>query len=199
MQKIMRRNDGVTLTVLIITIIVLIAVIAVTITYGISTLQEIGDDRTETEIALVQQAIAQQYTLLLTQNEDDKPADSISSDTEIEDDSDRPSTLVGTRIADTSELEEYGFSEYIINYDDYDTMVYEYYYYYLDEEDLEEIGIEMNATAEDDAKERKYIVNYSTGEVFDIANQTYTTSDESVYLDGTNSKINETTYNFTDE
>ena len=199
MQKIMKKNDGVTLIAVVIMVLVILIVCTISINYGISTLQEVTDERTETELTVVQQAVVQQYTLLLTQNEDDKPATSISSDTTMADDSDRPSSLVGTRIADLSELEEYGFTEYIIDYSDYDTLVYEQYYYSLDMNDLEEIGVEMNISSEEDSRERAYIVNYSTGEIFDIATESYYNSDDSIYLDGTNSKINETTYNFTDE
>ena len=200
MQKIMKKSDGVTLTAIIIMLMVILIICGISLNYGISTLQEVADNRTETELAVVQQAIVQQYTLLLTQNEDDKPAEEISSNVELTDDSDRPESLIGTRIADETELEDYGFTEYLINYSDYETMVYEYYYYYLDMEDLETLGVEMDsAMSSEESKERAYIVNYSTGEVFDIATESYYTSEDSIYLNGSNSKINETTYNFTDE
>ena len=199
MQKIMKKNAGVTLIAIVIMVLIILIVCTISINYGLSTLEEVTDERTETELTVVQQAVVQQYTLLLTQNEDDKPATSISSDTTMANDSDRPSSLVGTRIADLAELEEYGFTEYIIDYSDYDTLVYEQYYYSLDMDDLEEIGVEMNISSEDDSRERAYIVNYSTGEVFDIATESYYNSDDSIYLNGTNSKIDETTYNFTDE
>ena len=200
MQKMISKNDGVTLTAIIIMLMVILIICGISLNYGISTLQEVADNRTETELSVVQQAIVQQYTLLLTQNEDDKPAEEISSNVELADDSDRPASLVGTRIADETELEDYGFTEYLINYSDYETMVYEYYYYYLDMEDLETLGVEMNSSiSSEDAKERAYIVNYSTGEVFDIVTESYYTSEDSIYLKGSNSKINETTYNFTDE
>ena len=200
MQKIMRRNDGATLTAVIIMLLIILIICGISINYGISTLQDVTDSRTETELTVVQQAVVQQYTLLLTQNEDDKPAEEITSNVDLENDSDRPSSLVGTRIADETELEDYGFTEYLIDYSDYETMVYEYYYYYLDMEDLEEIGVEKeSSTSSENSKERAYIVNYSTGEVFDIATESYYTSDDSIYLKGSNSTINETTYNFTDE
>ena len=199
MRKIMKKNAGVTLIAIVIMVLIILIVCTISINYGLSTLEEVTDERTETELTVVQQAVVQQYTLLLTQNEDDKPATSISSDTTMANDSDRPSSLVGTRIADLAELEEYGFTEYIIDYSDYDTLVYEQYYYSLDMDDLEEIGVEMNISSEDDSRERAYIVNYSTGEVFDIATESYYNSDDSIYLNGTNSKIDETTYNFTDE
>ena len=199
MRKIMKKNAGVTLIAIVIMVLIILIVCTISINYGLSTLEEVTDERTETELTVVQQAVVQQYTLLLTQNEDDKPATSISSDTTMANDSDRPSSLVGTRIADLAELEEYGFTEYIIDYSDYDTLVYEQYYYSLDMDDLEEIGVEMNISSEDDSRERAYIVNYSTGEIFDIATESYYNSDDSIYLNGTNSKIDETTYNFTDE
>lgn len=104
--------------------------------------------------------------------------------------------MVGTRIADVSTLTEYEFTKHLVNYSD--TMYYENYYYFLDEADLKVLGIEKNNEA-DETAERKYIVNYATGEVFDITNKKYYTSEESVYLGGTNTKITENTYNFTDE
>lgn len=183
----MKKNDGVTLVVLVITIIILLIIAAISISYGISTLNNVTDERTEIELSTVQQAIAQQYTLFLSQYQNGKTATSISSDVSLESDSSRPETLIGTRIADTSTLENNGFTNYKISYSSGESSLdYEEYYYSLDEDDLETLGIEKGETSSD-STERKYIVNYSTGEVFDIANKTYReSSDEEVYVKGTN-------------
>ena len=198
-MKVLRKKDGITLVVLVITIMVLLIILGITINYGLKTVYEVTDDRTGTELSMVQQAVMQQYTLLLTENEDGKIATEISSDISIKDDENRPSSLIGTRIADISTLTSYGFVQYLIDYIDLSDMKYEEYYYFLNESDLEELGIKQNNETGEETAEREYIVNYSTGEVFDITNKTYYTSEEPIYLDGTDSKISSDTYNFTDE
>lgn len=198
-MKFLKKNSGITLTVLIITIVVLLIILGITIKYGLSTIYDVTNDRTGTELSMVQQAVIQQYTLLITKNEDGKIATEISSDVILENDTDRPSTLIGTRIADTSTLSSYGFVQYIEDYTNLADMKYEDYYYFLSENDLEELGIERNNETGEEFQERTYIVNYSTGEVFDTSNKTYYTSEDPIYLNGTNSKVNTTTYNFTDE
>lgn len=198
-MKVLRKKDGITLVVLVITIMVLLIILGITINYGLKTVYEVTDDRTGTELSMVQQAVMQQYTLLLTENEDGKIATEISNDISIEEDENRPSSLIGTRIADISTLTSYGFVQYLIDYIDLSDMKYEEYYYFLNESDLEELGIKQNNETGEETAEREYIVNYSTGEVFDITNKTYYTSEEPIYLDGTDSKISSDTYNFTDE
>lgn len=198
-MQVFRKQDGVSLSVLIITIIVLLIILGITLNYGLSTIYEVTDDRTGTEISMVQQAVIQQYTLLITENEDGKIAPEITSDVTLEDDSGRPSSLIGTRIYDISTLSSNGFVQYLIDYIDTTDMTYEEYYYFIDEADLSTLGIEQNNDSGEETKERSYIVNYSTGEVFDIANKTYYTSESPIYLEGTDTKINGETYNFTDE
>ena len=171
-MKVLRKKDGITLVVLVITIMVLLIILGITINYGLKTVYEVTDDRTGTELSMVQQAVMQQYTLLLTENEDGKIATEISSDISIEDDENRPSSLIGTRIADISTLTSYGFVQYLIDYIDLSDMKYEEYYYFLNESDLEELGIKQNNETGEETAEREYIVNYSTGEVFDIGRST---------------------------
>lgn len=65
-MQFLRKNNAVTLTVLIITIIVLLIILGITLNYGLSTIYEVTDDRTGTELSMVQQAVAKQYTLLIT-------------------------------------------------------------------------------------------------------------------------------------
>ena len=83
-------------------------------------------------------------------------------------------------------------------------MTYEQYYYILDENDLRTLGIQKGDVPTDGtSKSRSYIVNYSTGEVFDVANKKYQTdgnvTNESIYLEGTSSSLNSTEYNYIDE
>lgn len=198
-MQVFRKKDGITLGVLVVTIIVLLIILGISLNYGLSTLHEVTDDRTGTEISMVQQAVIQQYTLLITENEDGKIATEISSDVTLEEDEDRPLTLIGTRITDISTLSSNGFVQYLVDYIDTSEMTYEEYYYLIDENDMRELGISQNNETGEEVTDRSYIINYSTGEVFDIANKTYYTSQDPIYLDGTDSKINGDTYNFTDE
>lgn len=198
-MHIYKKDNGITLVILVIVIVVLLIITGITLNFGLSTVNEVTDDRTGTEISMVQQAVIEQYTLLLTENQDGKIATEIVSDVSLEDDTDRPSLLIGTRIANNSTLNSYGFDNYIVDYSTTDNMKYEDYYYFLDKSDLEELGISNNNEKEQETQNRSYIVNYSTGEVFDTTNKKYYTSKDPIYLDGTNSKINTETYNFTDE
>ena len=195
-MQIFSKDSGITLVMLVVTIIVLLIIVGITLTFGISNVDRVIDNRTATELSVIEQAVIQQYTLLISENQDGIKATEISEDTLLEDDTERPLVLIGTRIADISTLISNGFEDYLIDYTDKSNMTYEEYYYFLDEDDLEAIGIENNS---EEIAGRSYIVNYSTGEVFDIENKTYYTSKDSVYLEGTNSKIEGETYNFTDE
>ena len=199
-MQIYKKNGGVTLLVLAITIIVLLILVGITLNFGLSSVDDVTDDRSRTELAMVEQAIVQQYTLLLTQNQDGKIATEISSNVLLEDDTDRPETLVGTRIANVSTLNSYGFVQYIVDYINTADMTYEEYYYLINQSDLEKLGVTYS-DANKEHQERSYIVNYSTGEVFDIVNNIYQTTEDPIYLDraDSNSKIDMETYNFTDE
>lgn len=199
-MQIYKKNGGVTLLVLAITIIVLLILVGITLNFGLSSVNDVTDDRSRTELAMVEQAIVQQYTLLLTQNQDGKIATEISSNVLLEDDTDRPETLVGTRIANVSTLNSYGFVQYIVDYINTADMTYEEYYYLINQSDLEKLGVTYS-DANKEHQERSYIVNYSTGEVFDIVNNIYQTTEDPIYLDraDSNSKIDTETYNFTDE
>ena len=64
-MQIYKKNGGVTLLVLAITIIVLLILVGITLNFGLSSVDDVTDDRSRTELAMVEQAIVQQYTLLL--------------------------------------------------------------------------------------------------------------------------------------
>lgn len=202
MQKIKKGNSGITLITLVITIIVLAIIISISIDFGLTTIHQVSNDKMESELSLIQAAIMQQYTILVTKENNNKIADIISVDTAWADDINRPDELIGTRLSSVSLITENGFSEYLINYRNTSTMTYEQYYYFLDESDLKKLKIEKDTSSENTIHE--YIVNYSTGEVFDIANKTYHITEynseaESIYLNGANSVVEENQYNFTDE
>ncbi len=204
----MKNNSGVTLISLIITIITFLIIIAITIDYGVSTLHDATNDKFEAELSLVQEAVIQKYSLMKTLKKDGKIASRISSNTAFESDSQRPEELIGTRIASTQTLTANDFTTFLMDYSNPDTMTYEQYYYLLEQTDLEKLGIEKSDTAPTEASEkseRSYIVNYYTGEVFDIANKKYYKTDtnptqNSIYLPGTtHSDGDEINYNFSDD
>jgi type II secretory pathway pseudopilin PulG len=200
----MTKDNGITLISLIVTIIVLMIILSITINYGVSTIYEVSNDKMEAELSLVQEAIMQQYALVKSKNELGLVATSISSNTSLSSDSERPTDLVGTRIADVTTITSKGFSTTIDYSSNESNLTYEQYYYSLNESDLQSIGIEKkDSSSSNSTKEIKYIVNYSTGEVFDIENgkyyQTNYQTDDPIYLQGTNSKIESTIYDFNDD
>jgi type II secretory pathway pseudopilin PulG len=207
MQRI-NSNKGITLISLVVTIIVLSIILSITIKYSVSTIYEVKNEKMESELSLVQEAIMQQYALAKSENKLGIIADKINSDTSLTYDSNRPSELVGTRIADSgtitnqiSGISENPLIKYTKNQAD---LTYEKYYYSLNQADLITIGIEKDDTTDTSDTTIKYIVNYLTGEVFDIENKTYyitdyNDSEDSIYLQGTNSSINSKEYNFSDD
>ena len=82
-------------------------------------------------------------------------------------------------------------------------MSFEEFYYIIDEDDLKELGVNKE---EDNEDIFSYIVNYSTGEVFDIVHKKYineydsTLREENASITGAGNtfKIEEEQYNFTD-
>ncbi len=206
MQKISKKNDGITLIALIITIILILVLVAVTINYSITTINESKNDKVEGELSMVQASLIQQYVLMQTKEKDGKIATEITEDVVLKNDVGRPQELVGTRLATLTELISNDFTEYLVDYTK-ENMTYEEYYYLLNEEDLQKLGILNDSVAVTKGYKRVYIVNYSTGEVFDMTNKKYYVTEEnstengnSIYINGTiNSKSNQTTYNFTDE
>ena len=87
-----------------------------------------------------------------------------------------------------------------------DKIPFEKFYYLLTQTDLLSLGVEKGAetNVSDDVtpKDRSYIVNYFTGEVYDIANKKYyktdTTSEEYVYTKPTGVNVDSKNYVFDD-
>jgi type II secretory pathway pseudopilin PulG len=187
MMQMMKKDKGVTLVALVITIVVLLIILSITLNYGLSTIHQVSNEKIESELAIVQEALIQNYTLLKSTGELGKKPSSTTSI--AKDDTEKPDELVGTRMVSISELTGAGFTEYRVSYTDMSTLSYEQYYYKLDENDLAILGIERGSYADisntTSSSESTYIVNYSTGEVFDIGNKTYYDTDtydtDSVY------------------
>ena len=202
----MKNNKGITLVALIITILAVGIIVGISLTYGSFNVNKIENKRIKSELVMVQQAIVQQYMWAKNKNELGKVATFIYGNTILSSDTNRPKDLIGTRIADISDLEQHGFKNHLIDYDSsqssQENLTYEQYYYELTPSDLRllKVGEDENSPF---SREHGYIVNYYTGEVFDIKNKTYKLTDENkedlVYLPGTNTKVENPDYTFNDD
>ncbi len=212
MQRISKNRDGVTLVMLVITIIVLVIILSITLNYGLSELHDVANKKTESELSIVQEAVMQRYALVKSQNQLGKKPTNNSQNKELGDDTGRPEGFVGTRLVNTSEvLSRFGSSvSPLKNYTSEDTdLTFEEYYYVISEDNgaLLELGIEKgdDSAISDDvtSKKREYIVNYLTGEIFDIANKKYyktdMTNDDPVYTQPTQITMENKTYDFNDD
>ena len=221
MQMISKNRDGVTLIALIVTIIVLTIILGISLNYGLSELHNVANKKTESELSIVQEAVMQRYALVKSSNllgieaapiAENKPAaKSTDTDYATNTEKSRPEGFVGTRIADPKmSITDQGFGTVVLrsNYAANTTgLTYEQYYYLLDENDLLELGIEKGddtkISNEIAIKNRSYIVNYLTGEVFDIANKKYyktdMSSDDPVYTQPTSITMDQREYDFNDD
>lgn len=193
-----KNEKGITLVALVVTIIVLGIIATISIRYGTKTVTDIENKKIMTELTTIQQAIFEQYILLKSYNTDGVVPESSSENIILEDDTNRPEELIGTRVSNTNILEDYGFTTYKVAYDT--STTFEMYYYILTKADLALIGIEEK-NVED--KDYSYIVNYSTGEVFDLEHIIYIDEYDSSLgsdprLTGKTTKVEEEQYNFTE-
>lgn len=148
----MKNEKGITLVTLVITIVVLAIIASITITGGINAKKNVKDTKSavlEAEITQVQQIVLET---------DMKYKQTKNSN-----------ILLGKKItfneAKTS-LQEISSSLSLRgeNYDDTSNQDDEIYYYKIDSEILEKLGIT--------GSEQQYIINYSTGEVFNYKTKT---------------------------
>ncbi len=145
------NNKGITLVILIITTIILIIIASVATFSGISAIQESRENTQLSELRMVQQAVLENYTKYkMTQNEGylvGTPITEYSKITEIINEVNAKATKsVNLKI----EPKHYnGITE--------GTYDKSYYYYELQQADLEKIGVNQEKDT--------YIVNYVTGEV----------------------------------
>ena len=199
MQKI--NKNGVTLIVLIITIVVLAVLVGTIIEIARPEINVVKNKNIDIELSMVQEAVVQRYAIIKAENQIGISATSISEDINFEEDVNRPREIIGTRLSSSARISEEDFDETVIkkNYSVGVTQNYEDYYYLLDSNDLKKLGIKNSINK----SERKFIVNYSTGEVFDIKNkQYYKTNNDNVdktYVQSSNVTINEVEYNFNDD
>ena len=206
MQKMIRNNKGVTLTILVITIITLIIILSITVNYGVGELREITNRRLEAQLGIVQEAVIQRYALVKASNQLGIKAKAIATDAKLATDTGRPSRLVGTRLATSSAILNYGFTDVKLkeNYSANEAnKTYEEFYYLLDESDMKDLGVEkgISSTTDSNTSEKaiSYIVNYSTGEIFDIINKKYYNNEDYIYIQPTDVTMESENYNYNDD
>ena len=150
----MKNEKGVTLTALAITIIVIFILASISINYGVDTLNESKAKNLEASLAIVEQAIAEQYIKAVELRQDSiKSTDS------------KPEIFVGTMV-NANDLPEIGGGKEFLLKEKLqglasNNLTYSECYYRLEPADLTQLKIES-----DDQNKYTYIVNYSTGEVF---------------------------------
>ena len=154
----------------------------------------------------------QRYALVKSSNQLGLIPSSSTSNLTLESDSERPQGFLGTRLANSNEIVNNGFPDtdirvgYSNGVSGSDKIPFEKFYYLLSQSDLLSLGVEKGAetNVSDDvtSKDRSYIVNYFTGEVYDVANKKYyqtdTTSEEYVYTKPTGVNVDSKNYVFDD-
>lgn len=138
----MKKEEGITLVALVVTIIVLLILASVTITGAIKGVDESQENKLLSELGMIQHAIVERDTKY-----------KLTKDS---------STLVGTKVT-TSQIDVSGLEtgsitwKYTLNDgDDYKS------YYRVNENDLKNLGLEVGTGSYKDT----YIVNYYTHEVY---------------------------------
>lgn len=136
-----RNNKGITLIALVITIVVLLIIASISIIGGIEGAKTAAENKLLTELDMVQHAVLERYTKVCVTKEAVPGTPKTITDVNI--------------IAEGIDLKGQEYDDNEINESDIGTYKY---YYELDLDDLKKLGI---TNAKD-----TYIVNYSTGEVF---------------------------------
>lgn len=146
-----KHNSGITLIALVITIIVLLILAGISFTMGSSNIESTKQDLLESELYIVQQSVIQQYSIAKTLGETGRIYH--------ENKENIPSSYVGELI-DELDIGSIGFSNMKLNFETYDD-----YYYRLEKKDFDSINVNR--------VEDIYVVNYSTGEVYNETAQIY--------------------------
>lgn len=173
-MQMMKKNEGITLVSLVITIIIMLMLAGIGVTTAYTSINGVRDDKLKTELGVIRQATLEQYTLAQAVNQ----TKTLATEPQV-------SFWIGEKITDKNEITFISLSEYNPQYQ-------EEFYYRLNPENLRKIGIK-------DAK-YTYIVNYSTGEVYNETQKT-TSDHQQLYLPSTiynNSPQKEDFKNFND-
>lgn len=180
MERKIRNQNGITIISLVITIIAMIIIASISIKMGLSSIKSAQDTTIETNLEIVQQAVTQQYSKAKTLNNLDVEADMTLEMEEIK--KQQPSSFIGTPLEKDKlkeRVEKLPNVPDLINVDNtytYEDTNYEDMYYLVSGTELKELGIDVG-----DGQE--YIVNYSTGEVLDVTNESFTSGDPA-YING---------------
>ena len=151
----LKENKGITIIALVVTIVVLLILASVTINGVIQGVDESEENKLLSELSMVQHAVTQRYTKYeLTKDKD---------------------ILVGTRIQ-TSTLENVPntINWKVTQFDEINNPEREYYR--VNKSDLVKLGL-----SGDDKTDSSYVVNYSTGEVYNETSK-QTKSGKVLYL-----------------
>lgn len=151
----LKENKGITIVALVVTIVVLLILASVTINGVIQGIDEAKENKLLSELSMVQHAVTQRYTKYeLTKDRD---------------------VLVGTKIQ-TSTLENVPntINWKVTQFDEINNPEREYYR--VNKSDLVKLGL-----SGDDKTDSSYVVNYSTGEVYNETSK-QTKSGKVLYL-----------------
>lgn len=156
----MKNENGITLSALVITIIVIFILASISINYGVDTLNESKAKTLEASLEMVEQAVAEQYV---------KATELNLLDVKTTSDQPKPSTFVGELLNINELSSELALPDNLkyqkqVELEDKTDITYAESYYKLTPTDLEKLKIE----SDDDAK-YTYVVNYSTGEVYNAS------------------------------
>lgn len=173
----MKKESGITLAALVITIIVIFILASISINYGVDTLNESKAKNLAAAVEMVEQAIAEQYI----------KATELNLLGIKKSEGNQPSVFVGT-IVKPNELPTISDSiEFQLKADleakNENDITYDESYYRLTPTDLEELKIESN-----EDNQYTYIVNYSTGEVFNETEKQTSKGDILYYAGKTGNK-----------
>ena len=155
----LKENKGITIIALVVTIVVLLILASVTINGVIQGVDESEENKLLSELSMVQHAVTQRYTKYeLTKDRD---------------------VLVGTKIQ-TSTLENVPntINWKVTQFDEINNPEREYYR--VNKSDLVKLGL-----SGDDKTDSSYVVNYSTGEVYNETSK-QTKSGKVLYLTNQN-------------
>lgn len=150
MRKI-KKEQGITMMVLVITIVVLIILSAIVIRYSIDGIEYSREKKLLSDLEAVQHAVYEQYEQYRTTGD--------------------PSFIIGSVASDSDKatLEENSWKITT------PTEIIEEKYYKLNQDDLEKIGIENT--------EDEYIVNYKTGECYNLTQKRTKENHRVLYID----------------
>lgn len=165
-----KNNKGITLLTLVVSVIILFILIGTGTTAIYTNINEVKDNKLAVELGIVRQAIVQQYTAAAAVGQTKIPVSQSKVSFWVGERIDSPDLIrIPTDESDESVKSvdplDPNFITFRNRLEIYEPIYQEDFYYRLNTEQLQKIGIDINMT---DSK-YTYIVNYSTGEVYNEA------------------------------